>query len=72
MLMSAFFKKVNSIFNDSITYNSTLFYEKGQLLYCNVAVYILDQSVEEYSLIRNAKPLTTQTDKIEINQKGKK
>ena len=44
-------------------YVTVLFNEKGQLLYCNVAVYILVQSEEEYDLIWKAKPVTIQTDK---------
>ena len=38
-----------------------LFNEKGLLLYYNVAVYILVQSEEEYSLIWKEKALTIQT-----------
>ena len=38
-------------------------YIKGQLFYCNVALYILVQSEEEYSLIWKAKPLKIQIDK---------
>ena len=44
-------------------YITVLFNGKGWLLYYNVAVCILDQSEEEYSLIWKAKPLTIQTDK---------
>ena len=40
-----------------------LFNGKGYLLYYDVAVYILAQSKEEYSLIWKAKLLTIQTDK---------
>ena len=52
-----------------------LFNDKGQVLYYNVAVYILVQAEEEYSLIWKAKPLTNQTVKgkcKKIDQKGKK
>ena len=38
-------------------------YIKGQLFYYYVALYILVQSEEEYSLIWKAKPLTIQIDK---------
>ena len=41
----------------------SFFNDEGQLLYYNVAVYILFQSKEEYSLIQKAKPLAIQTDK---------
>ena len=44
-------------------YSLSIFNDKGQLLYHNVAVYILVQSEEEYSLIWKAKPVTIQTDK---------
>ena len=50
-----------------------LFNSKGQLLYYNVAVYVLVQSEIEYSLIWKAKPLTIHTDKVngkKIDQKG--
>ena len=38
-------------------------HDKGYLLHYNVAVYILLQSEEEYSLIWKEKPLTVQSDK---------
>ena len=44
-------------------YITVLFNDKGQLLYYNVAVHILDQSEEECSLIWKAKPLKIQTEK---------
>lgn len=43
-------------------------HDKGYLLHYNVAVYILLQSDEEYSLIWKEKPLTIHSDK----EKGKK
>ena len=48
---------------------------KGLLLYYNVAIYILVQSEEEYSLTWKAKPIIIQTGKgngKKIDQKGKK
>ena len=40
-----------------------LFHDKGYVLYYNVAVYMLVQAEEEYSLIWKVKPLTIQIDK---------
>ena len=40
-----------------------LYNSATQRLCYNIAVYILGQSEEEYSLIWNEKPLTIQTDK---------
>ena len=42
----------------------SFFNDNDQVLYYNVAVYILAQS-EEYSLISKVKPLTIQTEKGE-------
>ena len=44
-------------------YSLSFFNGKGQLLYYNVAAFILVQSEEEYPLIWKAEPLTIQTDK---------
>ena len=67
--MSAFFKisfkkdLKKRFYEIYYCYITVLFNHKGQLLYYNVAVYILVQSEEEYSLIWKAKPVTIQTDK---------
>ena len=50
-------------FRPDMFVQSQFFNDKDYLLYYNVAVYILIQSEEEYSLIWKAKPLTIQTDK---------
>ena len=72
MLMSEFFKDtfqqnfkvLKSIVMKYVIVKSQIIrYIKGQLFYYNVALYILVQSEEEYSLIWKAKPLTIQIDK---------
>ena len=65
--MSAFFQDVFqkiSRFKKAFVWNMLLLYNSvTQRLCYNIAVYILVQSEEEYSLIWNEKPLTIQTDK---------
>ena len=79
MLMSAFFKDIfqqnfkvqKIVFMKCYCYSIDYMFAQCQLfqstvsafLHYNVAVYILVQSKEEYSLIWKAKPLTIQTDK---------
>ena len=49
-----------------------LFNDKGYLPYYNVAVYILIQSEEKYSLIWKAKPPIIETDKGKCKKIGQK
>ena len=76
MLMSAFFKDIfqqnfkvqKSVYEICYCCITVPFNDKGQVLYYNVAVYILVQSEEEYSLIQKGEPLNGK----KIDQKDKK